>query len=182
VKSLPFFRAATAVLVALGLVAGILGTPSASGKAQPVDEVAQQAEAGEYLTVGQLLDLYYGRTWRWTDGAGYYSSKERGFRAYSGKGATSSYATGKWFITDRGRVCTKATWTSLKWKGNVRECLEHRTDGRRVFQRKLPNGPWYVFKNTPSRAGDVYNQLVPGDQASAAYERNKTLVDTQRAN
>ncbi len=144
-------------------------------------DIAKEAEAGEYLSAPQLYDLFYGRTWRWgPDKGGFYSNVGRQFLAYSGAGATRSYAEGNWFITSDGRVCTRAVWHSTTWVGKVQECLQHKTDGRRIFQRKMPKGDWYVFKNTPMKSGDVYGQFVVGDRVSAGYNKNKQFVDSLR--
>lgn len=162
----------------IGLVlCGALATQAVSSGTAAVDDLAAKASASPYVSAGELLRLFGGRTWVWAgSGGGFYANKKREYKAYAGKNQERSYADGTWFITDRGRVCVRAVWHSLKWKGKVLECLEHRSDGKQVFQRKLPKGDWYVFQNIPLRSGDPATQLVPGDRTEAGYERNKRFV------
>ena len=47
-----------------------------------------------HLTVEQARDLYSGKSWRWSDGAAYFSP-DRKFVAWTGSGETASYATNR---------------------------------------------------------------------------------------
>lgn len=51
-----------------------------------------------------------------------------------------------WFIPGGGKMCYHAKWYG-SWgvKGST-TCFEHRQAGNVVYQRKSPDGDWYVFK------------------------------------
>jgi hypothetical protein len=65
------------------------------------------AELAAPLTTDELVELYHGRSWLWKDGAGSFSAKQRRFTAWSREGGSPSYADGRWFVTDRGKLCFK---------------------------------------------------------------------------
>ena len=104
------------------------------------------------LTVEDIHDLYGNRTWLWDDGAGYFDGGgRRRFTAFSGSGATGSYADGRWYARDPGRACFTARWFASDGNGVATTCFEHKSDGQTIWQRRLPNGQWYVFGHVPPR-------------------------------
>lgn len=173
-------------LAALALaLAGCASLPPESGDADTVAdeevraylrEVAQAAERGRPLTVTELLQVYEGRTWRWTDGAGYFDPAKRIFASWVRSGPAASYAEGAWFLTETGRMCFRATWTSIEGSGDALTCFEHRTDGERLLQQRLPDGDWYVFAHRPPQAGDEILKLWRGDYVYRNVERNRQTV------
>ena len=40
-----------------------------------------------------------------------------------------------------------------------------------MFQKREPDGEWYVFKNTPIKSRDEYRKVRPGDYVSAHFNR-----------
>ncbi|MFS8055371.1 DUF995 domain-containing protein [Rhizobium sp. BR 317] len=122
------------------------------------------------LTAEDVFQLYYNRTWIWKDGAGYFAAKGRDFKAWSGEG-TGSYGVGRWFVTDPGKLCFRATWYAKTGNALAVTCFSHRKRGNTIFQKREPNGDWYAFKTSPASADDEYSKVRPGDYATAGYNR-----------
>lgn len=143
-------------------------------------EVARAAMAAEPLSIRAMGRIYGNRTWNWDDGAGYMDARSRTFVAWTGSGANASYADGNWFMTETGKLCFRANWAATSGDGMAATCFEHRTDGARIFQRRQPDGEWYVFADSPIRPDDEINKLRPGDAVFSLYERNKAEVARRR--
>jgi Protein of unknown function (DUF995) len=126
------------------------------------------SEFGKPLTAFELLQLYQGRSWLWGDGAGYFSPEQRRFTAATGKGSTASSGEGRWFITDSGKLCFKATWVTNDGSTPVRTCFSHRKKGTDVYQKREPDGEWYVFKHSPVREADEYAKFRLGDYVTGS--------------
>lgn len=120
------------------------------------------------LTTDELHDIYAGRTWQWKDGAGYFDPAGRRFTAFVKGSGDGSYAEGRWFLTNPGRFCFRATWFTADGSAEAVTCFEHRTDGRAISQRRLPGGDWYVFSHLPPRRGDEILKLKPGNRLSGS--------------
>lgn len=135
------------------------------------EDVSLTAAAAIPLTPQELYRLYSNHTWVWGDGAGYFSTKplepqrEWEFWAWSGEGESASYGNGYWFLLDQGRLCFRAIWVASAGQAEAVTCFGHRQKEGVIFQRKEPNGEWYVFKNTPPAQGDASEDLRPGDMA-----------------
>jgi hypothetical protein len=129
----------------------------------------------ERPTADQLFQLYAGKTWLWTDGAGYFSPDRR-FVAWSGSGKTASYAAGTWRTSDLGLLCFSATWRGSGYAAPDTTCFSHRIKGRAVYQHREPDGMWYIFRHDPVRKRDEYRKLVGGDRATAGFERNRLAL------
>jgi uncharacterized protein DUF995 len=140
------------------------------------DQIAANAEKSHALSVKELNSLYDGRTWVWDDGAAYFSAANRGFTAWTGKEKTATYGEGSWSVSDQGRLCWNARWHSLGGNGPSTTCFEHRSDNQNIYQRKLPQGKWYLFGHTPALADDLMQKLQPGDHVSEDYQKNKRYL------
>jgi len=134
-------------------------------------DLRKQAMAAPPMTVNQLLAAYGGKTWQWKSGGGYYQNKERRYLAATESG---SYAQGRWYLTEPGKICMRATW-----RGNYRpveksECFSHRIDDKgQIFQRKEPDGKWYVFRVNPPSKTDGFSKLVPGNLIAKQFAANQ---------
>jgi hypothetical protein len=131
------------------------------------------------LTAEEVFQLYYNRTWIWKDGAGYFAAKGREFKAWSGEG-TGSYGTGRWFVTDQGKLCFRATWYAKTGHALAVTCFSHRKKGNIVFQKREPDGDWYPFKTMPARADDEYGKVRRGDYATAGYNRMRIKLSQNK--
>lgn len=126
-----------------------------------------------YMTTEELWQMYNNRSWIWKDGAGYFPNAKRRFTAYSGSGKAGSYAEGVWFVTWMGKACFRATWHGADYAVPKLTCFSHRTDGKRIHQKRLPDGEWYVFRNSPPRNGDEFGKFLLGDYVSKGSARNR---------
>jgi hypothetical protein len=61
----------------------------------------------------------------------------------------------------------RATWTNRKGKAPANTCFGHHKVGNTIYQRRQPNGGWYVFRHAPARAGDEFLKLAPADGVTA---------------
>ena len=162
---------------ALSLVtaAVLLAIPAAASS-----QIAEKADAANNLTRQALYQIYKGRSWMWSDGGAYFRISKREFTAWVGRGKKSAIAKGIWYLPGRGKTCFRATWTAVDWKVGKRTCFAHKSDGRNIYQRNLPDGNWYVFKHTPVRYNDEFRKLKPGNHISRNYARNSRYISANR--
>lgn len=152
----PAFRRA----LAAGLVLILAAPAGASDHALP--------SKAKPLNASQLLQLFGGKTWKWGEGGGYFALDGRAFhaRTFGDKGETT--ARGKWRITDTGLLCFRAKWKIPGGTYPADTCFEHMLARGDVYQRKLPDGDWYVFRHAKPDPADEYNKLVGEDLVTTA--------------
>ena len=158
-------------LVRFAIVGCVLATAFDAGAAQ-----ARKNAPSRPLTTDELFQLYHSRSWLWKDGAGYFSPKQRRFIAATGAGSTASFGDGRWFLTDPGKLCFRATWTAKSGSAPALTCFSHRRWGANVYQKREPDGEWYLFKHSPIRKGDEYAKVRPGDHIGSRFERTKARL------
>jgi hypothetical protein len=115
------------------------------------------------LTAADLFALYRDKSWQWPDGAGRMDSADRRFTAWVDGEKGKSWAQGRWLVMDSGQMCFQADWHSGQEIFPARTCFEHRAGDGTIYQRKLPDGGWYVFRHAVARADDEANRLVSAD-------------------
>ena len=130
------------------------------------------------MTTNELWQMYHNRTWFWSDGAGYFANTGRKFSAYVKSDWDAGIAEGRWFVTAKGNACFRAKWVGVGWQESSQTCFRHRTNGGVIFQRRLPDGKWYVFKHSPVRKGDEFTKLLLGDFVSERKNRNRKSIET----
>lgn len=161
-----------AVLLAVSLAMDISADPTAFASDLP--------ENTRYLSEQELFKMYVNRSWIWSDGAGYYRNKQRKFTAYSNENGAASIATGMWFLPWKGKVCFRARWQGPDYNVKKTSCFGHRMSGDgTIWQRREPDGKWYVFRNNPRMSGDEFNKLIFGDHVAKGYLRNETAIKDQ---
>lgn len=161
---------------ALAIVALVMLTQTTAA----ASSIAEKAKAARDMTTQELYRVYKNRSWIWKDGGGYFRVSKRQFTAWVGKGKKATVAKGIWYLPDRGKTCFRATWLSTEWSKAERTCFLHRTDGDIIYQRKLPDGEWYVFKNKPVQSYDEIQKLRHGDYVSLNYTKNMRLIKAGR--
>lgn len=126
---------------------------------------ADGASANERaLTKAEVTELYEGKSWLWSDGAGYFGSKGR-FSATAGTGKKrSTVSGGDWVASGEGRLCFSGVWKASSGRKFDRICFLHKIRDGHIYQKRLPKGEWYVFKHAEGKDGD--QRLVPGDQTA----------------
>lgn len=147
----------------------VLPTTMPAAFASTVEEQAEQARP---MTPVELRQLYGNKSWVWKTGFGYFSVKQRRFTSALRDG---SYAEGKWFVAGDGKLCFRADWHEKAGVyRNVLSCLAHRINDRGViYQRRVPDGDWYIFRHVPVRKSDEYRTFKPGNYVQKLLERNK---------
>lgn len=127
----------------------------------------------EPLKLWDLRDIYVGRTWKWRSGGGRFEEDRHRFTAWSSENGVESYAEGRWSVNNDGVLCFKAVWTAADGSDTAKTCFEHVRDRGTIYQRRLPDGEWYIFKTYRPKASDEIRKLVRKDTVSANVERLK---------
>ncbi len=128
------------------------------------------------LTAGEIHALYGQKSWIWKEGAGYFSVQQRRFTAWSKENGKPSYGVGRWFITDPGKLCFKADWHAKDGSAPATTCFSHRKRGNVIYQKREPDGEWYVFKHRRTRANDEFAKLRRGNYVSARLGAIQTRI------
>ncbi|MHC5232886.1 DUF995 domain-containing protein [Brucella sp. LJL56] len=144
----------------------LAGAADAAPKQKTEDATAIKAAAAPPLSAEALEALYSGRTWKWKDGGGYFSADRHRFIAWSQKGRAWSYAQGRWYATDSGKLCLQAYWVSKMGGSSDTTCFLHREQDGVIYQKRSLGGSWYVFRHNPSRPTDEAVKLLRGDRIS----------------
>lgn len=116
------------------------------------------------LTKQEVTDLYTGKSWHWSDGVGYFAPKGQ-FSAFAGSGKDRTTVKGDWEALGGGRLCFAGVWKGRSGRNFARTCFLHKIKDGLIYQRRMPNGEWYVFKHNPEQEGD--QKLLPGDQTAS---------------
>jgi len=136
-------------------------------------EDSQPPAQARAMTAAELYALYAEKSWRWPDGAGLMETKDRRFSAISGTGKQSSWAEGRWSVTDGGRLCFLADWHTPSGIFPRRTCFIHMFDNDTIYQRKEPAGGWYVFKHAKPLPEDEFSKLLREDLVSAELKKRQ---------
>jgi hypothetical protein len=146
------------------LLAALTAVPfTAQSYAASSQKTPPLPQGAHMMTPFEIVKLYRGKTWVWPNGGGYFEPGARFFAWSSGTDNTSSYAMGRWMVTEDGRVCMKATWFSGGKGTPATTCFAHSVAGNVIYQRKMPAGNWYVFRADPPAATDEFANLKDGD-------------------
>ncbi|MET4636094.1 DUF995 domain-containing protein [Kaistia defluvii] len=149
------------------LVAGASAAPASKTD----DVTAKLAIAATPMSAQALEALYSGKTWKWKDGGGYFSSDRHRFTGWSQKGDAWSYGKGRWQVNNSGKLCMPAVWYYRTGYSNNVTCFLHREKDGVIYQKPALGGSWYVFQHNPVRVGDEVRKLAPGDRVSKPLAR-----------
>ena len=142
--------------------------------AKTAAQVADLAEKAEAVPDEGIYQMYQNRSWLWgRNGAGYFAVQRRQFSAWTSDKGKPGYGDGIWFIPGGGKLCFRAKWHGAGGDSNALTCFEHRQSGRVVYQRKLPDGDWYVFRSSHRNLADEFMKLKHGDYVSWKQKRIK---------
>lgn len=118
------------------------------------------------LSVGELQQIYSGRTWVWSEGGGYFDPNGA-FYAAVGNSPTSAYlARGRWTAGSRGEMCFQALWNGQVGKNAEKTCFYHKVANGNILQKRGEDGEWYVFRNARARPKDEFRKIVLGNRIS----------------
>ncbi len=152
-----------------GLAAG-----AANAAAMPGDTIPAGTRV---MTPFEIYVLYRDKNWQWTDGSGQMASADRRFTARVDGEKGKAWAEGRWMITTTGRMCFKADWHTEKGKFPVKTCFSHRIGDGVVYQKREPDGVWYVFRHADGRVEDEARKLVSISLASEKKNGELTAAE-----
>ncbi|TCU20816.1 uncharacterized protein DUF995 [Rhizobium azibense] len=141
---------------------------------------AEAKKAPVPLSAYELYQLYRNKTWTWGAGGGRFMDESRRFVAWTNDGGKQWVAEGRWAVDDLGQMCMRATWTNEEGPNRVSTCFGHRKIGRVIYQKRQPDGNWYIFRHASARAGDEYLKLVPADTVSANADAYRQKLMARR--
>jgi|UPI0003F648AB hypothetical protein len=149
------FRRLAVLAMAASLLAG----------AARAENVAIPSDARP-MTALELYTLYRDKSWQWENGAGLMREADRQFSAWVRGEKWNSWAEGRWAITDTGLLCLKATWHTQEGSAPIKSCFSHRIAAGTIYQKREPDGQWYVFRHAIPQKGDEASKLVAADLVS----------------
>jgi hypothetical protein len=160
------------VVLAVSVLAGASASAAATDSSV---SAAPVAEAGVPpgtvpMVASELFALYRDKSWQWDDGAGRMDGADRKFTAWVDGDKGKSWAEGRWLVTDAGRMCLKADWHSDQGVFPARTCFSHRIGNGTIYQKREPDGQWYVFRHTNIREDDEAKKLVSEDLVSSRID------------
>jgi hypothetical protein len=136
----------------------------------------EQPSGTRAMTAFEVYALYKNKSWQWVNGAGYMTDAGRQFSAWSDGEKGKTWAEGRWVISDTGALCLDATWHSEQGAFPAKTCFSHRLGGGTIYQKREPNGEWYVFRHANAREDDEAHKLVPSDLVSQQRDSIKTAL------
>lgn len=154
--------------VLVGVLTMGLGFAAQSEESVSIEAAALEAPLMSYT---ELFNLFSRKSWKWDSGVGYFGFKGRRFVSALPK--IKSYGEGKWLIPRPGKLCFSAAWTGPDGTNEELTCFLHRSADGIIYQRRLPDGEWYVFKNSRVGRYDEYRKLELGDYASHLVKKIK---------
>ncbi|EJT03298.1 DUF995 domain-containing protein [Rhizobium sp. CCGE 510] len=147
--------------------------------AQGAEAAGKTEPTATPLSAYELYRIYGDKTWIWNTGAGRFVDDGRRFVAWTDDKGKQSFAEGRWVVDDLGQLCMRATWTNAEGAARASTCFGHRKIGNTIYQRRQPDGNWYVFRHASVRDDDEFGKLVPMDSVSAKARDLKQALQSQ---
>lgn len=129
------------------------------------------------MTAGEIYEIYRDKSWRWEDGAGQMKASPRQFSAWADGENGKSWAEGRWLVTETGRMCFDATWHTEQGAFPAKTCFSHRVGKSAIYQKREPDGAWYVFRHVRPREDDEASKLVSQDLVSRQRDSLKAALE-----
>jgi hypothetical protein len=151
--------------------------------AAPAIAASTQPPAGtRAMKAGDVYELYKNKSWQWKNGAGYMEDAGRHFSAWTDDEKGKAWADGHWSVTNTGALCLKAKWHSAQGDVPTRTCFAHRVHNGTIYQRRKPDGAWYIFSHAEARDDDEAHKLVSSDLVSQQRDRIKIALGKPKSN
>lgn len=125
------------------------------------------------VTAHELRQIYSDKTWKWSAGGARFIGKGRRLIAFSDKPGKATFAEGRWKLDNEGRLCLVAVWVTQEGSAPANTCFQHVRDRGTIYQRREPDGDWYIFKTYRPKPEDEYAKLVTEDTVSPNIARLK---------
>lgn len=164
------------------LVAAVLTVSALAGSAHSAfsQDSVLPADA-RTMTAFEIYRLYKNKSWQWDDGAGLMEDAGRKFSA-SGDGEKGKFrAEGRWVISDTGLMCLKATWHTGEGAFPAKTCFSHKINGKTIYQKREPDGEWYVFRHADPRENDAASKLIAADLVSQPKDDIQATLGTSQS-
>jgi len=147
-----------------------------AGEAAVAKDATVLPSDAKLLTESQLYLLYKNKTWVWPRGGGFFAG-DGTLKAWSAADGAASYATGRWWVNGVGAMCMQAHWHWSNGVMNKRDCFDHQSHRGVIYQKRDPDGSWYIFKSSPVGTEDEINKLREGDLIEEDWSATKVKVD-----
>ena len=153
------------VLPLLAVLAGLSAPAGAAPSAR--DGLPDGARP---MTPAELYMLYHDKSWQWADGAGRMESRNRRFTARVDGEKGKAWAEGRWRITWSGQMCFDAKWHLAQGIFPNKTCFSHPIADGTIYQKREPNGVWYVFRHAGGNKDDEARKLISIETITPATE------------
>ncbi|MEJ5022676.1 DUF995 domain-containing protein [Ochrobactrum vermis] len=117
-------------------------------------------DGARVMTPAELYLLYRDKNWQWADGTGRMESQNRRFTARVEGEKGKAWAEGRWRITWSGQMCFDAKWHLDQGIFPNKTCFSHRIADGTIYQKREPDGVWYVFRHAGGNKNDEARKLV----------------------
>lgn len=114
------------------------------------------------LSQKELRTLYANKSWFWKDGVAFFNRSGK-FVASTGSKQKPNTVKGGWSAYKNGKICFSGDWKTGEWASFDSTCFLHKVVNGNIYQRRLPDGDWYIFKHAKTRKTDEYRKIVAGN-------------------
>lgn len=114
------------------------------------------------LSQSELRAIYANKSWFWKDGVAYFAGSGR-FEARTGSKKSPNTVKGGWAAYKNGKICFSGDWKTGEWKSFDSTCFLHKMVDGHIYQKRMPEGDWYIFKHAKTRKTDEYRKVVVGN-------------------
>jgi len=153
------------VLPFFAVLAGLSAPASAAPSAKDV-----LPDGARAMTPAELYMLYHDKSWQWADGSGRMESQNRRFTARVDGEKGKVWAEGRWRITWSGQMCFDAKWHMDEGVFPNKTCFSHRIADGTIYQKREPDGVWYVFRHAGGNKDDEARKLVSNETITSDTE------------
>ncbi len=136
----------------VGLLGGTVGAASVEPDGFP--------DGSRVMSPAEIYLLYRDKNWQWSDGVGRMDSLNRRFTAHVDGEKGQALAEGRWRITRSGQMCFDARWHIEHEVFPSKTCFTHRILDGTIYQKREPDGVWYVFRHADGAPTDEARKLV----------------------
>ena len=109
------------------------------------DAIADKPNKKNLVSGKEVISIYNGKTWIWTEGGSYWGSGGKFEAIWQDK----AVSVGKWYATNKGTLCYEAVWKSEAGDdgAELKRCWKHVRDSDDVLWKQDMNSKeWYRAK------------------------------------
>ena len=116
----------------------------------------------------QVIDIYAGKTWVWSEGGSHWGSGGQFTAIWK-----EAVGVGKWYATSKGSLCYEATWKKPGGEGgaDIKRCWKHVTDSKGVLWKQDPETEdWY------KPAKEIAERVKAGNKIASEVRKRRAKV------